>query len=128
MPIDPTKSGTAAFPPLVVAQNQAGVMGMGVIDASGLDCVQPGGVVTETGTPHVDLVPLPVTRCASPFGISTRRPRIRARWRAVLPASRCSWLDVRATEPAAVRPSPLTCRRRWRVRPRASIRRPAHGV
>jgi hypothetical protein len=59
--IDPTKSGTAAFPPLVVAQNQGGVMGMGIIDASGLDCVGSSGAITEMGTPHVDVLPLPVT-------------------------------------------------------------------
>jgi hypothetical protein len=58
--IDPSTSGTAAFPPLVVAQNQTGVLGMGVIGASGLDCVQSSGAITETGTPHVDVLPLAV--------------------------------------------------------------------
>jgi hypothetical protein len=58
--IDPTKTGTANALPVVVAQNGTGVMGMAVIQASGLDCVTSSGSITETGADHVDVLPLAV--------------------------------------------------------------------
>jgi hypothetical protein len=59
--IDPTQATTASATPLIVAQNGTGVMGMGVIEASGLDCAQAGGGIVATGAAHVDVLPLAVT-------------------------------------------------------------------
>jgi hypothetical protein len=58
--VDATQSGTASATPIVVAQNETGVMGMAVIAASGLDCADDAGTITETGAAHVDVLPLPV--------------------------------------------------------------------
>jgi hypothetical protein len=35
-------------------------MAMGVLDASGLDCVDSAGAITETGTVHVDVLPVSI--------------------------------------------------------------------
>jgi hypothetical protein len=58
--LDPTKTGKASARPVVVAQNESGVMGMAVIDASALDCVTSAGAIEASGTEHVDVLPLAV--------------------------------------------------------------------
>jgi hypothetical protein len=56
--IDPTVRGTASTHPILVVKNTSGVMAMAVVDVSGLDCVTGSGAISETGTPHVDVLPL----------------------------------------------------------------------
>jgi hypothetical protein len=58
--IDPTQAGSASARPVLVVQNQTGVIGMAVLDASGIDCVTSAGAITETGSSHTDVLPLPV--------------------------------------------------------------------